>query len=85
MGIAGGLMWLAKFFTQPVYDLLQGCIAADQQQILTYKLFFIMTLPVHFFALYQSSRLKTIIKTYREEHGDEGVEKTVKSGQKGAH
>ena len=85
MVIAGGLMWLAKYFTQPAYNLLQNVVAADQQQILTYKLFFVMTLPVHCFALYQSSRLKTIIKTFREEHGDEVVEKTVESGRKGAH
>ena len=85
MIVAGGMMWLARYCTPHIYHVVQKFIPADGQQILTYKLFFLFSLPVQIFALYQIARLKTIIKSYREEHGDEEVRRTVESGRKGAH
>jgi len=85
MVIAGGLMWFARYITPSIGGAFQNFIPGDGQQILTYKLFFLLALPIQLFALYQTIRLKTIIKTYRAEHGEEGVRRTVASGRKDAH
>lgn len=85
MIIAGGLMWLAEWVTPHVFEATQNFVGLEGKQILTYKLFFLFTLPVQLFSLYQMIRLKTIIKTFRDAHGDEEVRRTVESGRKGAH
>ncbi len=84
MAVSAALLWLAnrltplclKTFSLSAYE---GCLSV------TYKLFFCLVALVQIFAIIQSCRLKTIIKSYRTEHGDDGVRRTVESGRKATH
>ena len=82
--VAGGLMWLANCIA-PLITSSGIQLFAENPQSIVYKLFFCFAAVIQIFSLIQSIRLKTIIKTYRAEYGEEGVRRTVESGKKASH
>ena len=84
MAISSVLLWLAGYLT-PFCVKTFSLSAYEGSLSITYKLFFSLVALVQIFAVIQSWRLKTIITAYRENHGEEGVKRTVESGSKSAH
>lgn len=85
MGLASGLIWVATLLTPAVGEYLGSWIPEGNMDTLPYKLFFILVIPFQLFFIYQSIRLKTVISSFRDEHGEQAVRETVESGRKGNH
>lgn len=77
MLLASGLLKLAQYLVTFVLPHVQKLVPGATEQLVIYKLYFVMLLPCILIGFCQVLKLKTVIYSFKEKYGDEAVKQAV--------